>query len=129
MNRRRFLQIGALSGAAAAASCRTASPTVENSTSEAFEMDEKTIGDLQEMMKSGRFSARSIDEKYLAHIETIDRQGPQLNSIIEINPDALSIAAALDDERKAKGARGPLHGIPVLIKDNIDTADRMLTTA
>src|SRR6058998_3422998 len=129
MNRRRFLQIGVLSGAAAAAGCSTAPSAVENSNPGPFDLDEKTIGDLQEMMKSGRLSARSIAEKYLARIETIDRQGPRLNSVIEINPDALSIAAALDDERKAGGARGPLHGIPVLIKDNIDTADRMSTTA
>jgi len=129
MNRRRFLQIGVLSGAAAAAGCSTAPSAVENSNPGPFDLDEKTIGDLQEMMKSGRLTARSIAEKYLARIETIDRQGPRLNSVIEINPDALSIAAALDDERKAGGARGPLHGIPVLIKDNIDTADRMSTTA
>src|SRR5206468_2957239 len=129
MNRRRFLQIGVLSGAAAAAGCSTAPSAVENSNPGPFDLDEKTIGDLQEMMKSGRLSARSIAEKYLARIETIDRQGPRLNSVIEINPDALSIAAALDDQRKAGGARGPLHGIPVLIKDNIDTADRMSTTA
>ena len=68
-------------------------------------------------------------EKYLARIEEIDRQGPAINSVIELNPDALEIADALDKERKDKGARGPLHGIPVLIKDNIDTADTMATTA
>ncbi len=80
-------------------------------------------------MNSGRYSARSITEMYLARIEAVDKQGPLLNSVIEVNPDALAIADSLDKERKEKGPRGPLHGIPVLIKDNIDTADRMATTA
>jgi len=94
-----------------------------------FELDEITIADLQEGMKSGRFTARSLVEKYSGRIEEIDKHGPAVNSIIEMNPDALSIADGLDEERKAKGPRGPMHGIPVLIKDNIDTADRMMTTA
>ena len=80
-------------------------------------------------MQSGKYSARSIAEKYLERIEEIDKRGPAINSVIEINPEAIEIADALDRERKAKGARSPLHGIPVLIKDNIDTADRMTTTA
>ena len=80
-------------------------------------------------MKSGKYTARSIVEKYLARIDEIDKRGPAINAVIEINPDALAIADALDKERTGKGARGPLHGIPVLIKDNIDTADRMMTTA
>ncbi len=94
-----------------------------------FELDEATIAQLQGMMQEGRTSARSLAEKYLARIEEIDKHGPTISSIIELNPDALAIADALDGERKAKGPRGPLHGIPVLIKDNIDTADRMMTTA
>src|SRR5436189_111397 len=94
MNRRRCLQIGVLSGAAAAAGCSTAPSAVENSNPGPFDLDEKTIGDLQEMMKSGRLSARSIAEKYLARIETIDRQGPRLSSVLEINPAAHSIAVA-----------------------------------
>src|SRR5262245_32431174 len=80
-------------------------------------------------MKSGGLTARSITEKYLSRIAAVDKQGPRLNSVIELNPDALTIAQALDDERKTRGSRGPLHGIPVLIKDNIDTRDRMSTTA
>jgi amidase len=95
----------------------------------AFDLDEVTIAGLQQRMESGRETARSIAEKYLKRIEEIDRTGPQLHSVIEVNPDALTIADALDAERKAKGPRGPLHGIPVLIKDNIATADRMMTTA
>src|SRR5204863_1241645 len=86
------------------------------------------IPELQKAM-AGRFSAVSLAKKYLGRIAEIDRRGPTLNSIIQLNPDALAIAAALDKERKAKGPRGPLHGIPILIKDNIDTHDRMMTTA
>src|SRR5207248_10911940 len=92
-------------------------------------LEEITVGDLQDRMRSGQLTARSIAEQYLARIESIDRNGPTLRSVIETNPDALSIADALDRERKDKGPRGPMHGIPVLIKDNIDTADRMHTTA
>jgi amidase len=94
-----------------------------------FELDEITIQELQDGMKSGKFTARSLVEKYMSRIDEIDKRGPAVNAIIELNPDALSIADGLDQERKAKGPRGPLHGIPALIKDNIDTADRMMTTA
>jgi amidase len=88
-----------------------------------FDLDELTIAQLQ------KHTAQSLVEKYLARIEGVDRSGPTLRAVIEINPEALAIAQALDQERKAKGSRGPLHGIPILIKDNIDTADRMMTTA
>jgi len=94
-----------------------------------FELDEITIGELQDGMKSGRFTSRLLVEKYSERIDEIDKSGPRVNAIIEMNPDALAIAEALDRERKANGPRGPLHGIPILIKDNIDTADRMMTTA
>src|SRR5262249_42259201 len=94
-----------------------------------FELEEMTIAELQQAMKSGRFTARAIAEKYLARIDEVDKRGPAVNCIIELNPDALAISEALDQERKANGPRGPLHGIPVLLKDNIDTADRMMTTA
>src|SRR5579871_1137927 len=95
----------------------------------AFELEEATLADLQKRMKEGSLTAGALTQRYLERIEAIDKRGPALNTVIEVNPDALQIAAALDAERKAKGARGPLHGIPVLIKDNIDTADRMMTTA
>jgi amidase len=88
-----------------------------------------TIAELRERMRSGAYTARIITEMYLERMEKLDRQGPALNAVIELNPDALEIAGALDAEREKKGARGPLHGIPVLLKDNIDTADRMMTTA
>jgi len=94
-----------------------------------FELDEITIDDVQKAFLSGQYSSRSLAEKYLARIQEIDKAGPMVNSIIELNPEALQIADALDQERKANGPRGPLHGIPVLIKDNIDTGDRMNTTA
>jgi amidase len=94
-----------------------------------FELDEMTLAALQDGMKSGKFTARSLAEKYLERIGEIDTSGPALNSVIELNHDALAIADSLDAERESKGPRGPLHGIPVLIKDNIGTADRMLTTA
>jgi amidase len=94
-----------------------------------FEFEEITIAELQEGMKAGKYTSRGIAEKYLTRIEALDKRGPAVNSVIEVNPDALALAEASDRERKEKRARGSLHGIPVLIKDNIDTADRMMTTA
>jgi amidase len=95
----------------------------------AFELEEATLDDLQKWMASGRMTSRSITQLYLNRIAALDRRGPSLHHVIEVNPDALSIATALDRERKAGHVRGPLHGIPVLVKDNVDTADRMTTTA
>jgi amidase len=133
--RRRFLRTSLLGGMSAAllpalAGAREISagaPAV--SGTESFELDEFTVADFQAGLASGKFTSLSLTEKYLARAEAIDRRGPAVNSVIEVNPDAQTIAEALDRERKAKGARGPLHGVPVLIKDNIDTADRMQTTA
>ena len=135
--RRSFLQTAVLGGTATAltpalAAARAASPASADAARtvvKPFELDEITIADLQDGMKSGKFTSRSLVEKYLARIGEVDKQGPKLNSVIELNPDTPSIADALDQERKAKGPRGPFHGIPVLIKDNIATADRMMTTA
>src|SRR5213078_497398 len=103
-------------------------PTITNPPP-AFELDELTIAELQSGMASGKYSAHSLAKKYLDRIDEIDKHGPAINSVIELNPDALSIAGDLDRERKAGRVRGPLHGVPVLIKDNIDTHDRMMTTA
>jgi amidase len=94
-----------------------------------FELDELSVRELQIGLSAGKYSSRALVEKYMVRIDAIDRKGPGLRSVLEENPEALQIAAALDRERKEKGPRGPLHGIPVLIKDNIDTADRMATTA
>jgi len=136
LSRRSF--IGA--GAAAAIALKTGSAFVQGSESEssesnrqtqtpAFALDELTIDDLQKRMRDGTETARSLAQQYLTRIDAIDQRGPAINSVLELNPDALSIAAELDTERKSGKVRGPLHGIPVLIKDNIDTADRMHTTA
>ena len=134
LNRRRFLQTGVLGAAATAVSPALSAARTINAPPSApdvkpFELDEVTIEALQEGMKSGQYTARAIAEKYLQRIEDIDKHGPAVNSVIEINPDALEIADGLDRERKEKGVRGPLHGIPLLLKDNIDTADKMMTTA
>lgn len=90
---------------------------------------EAGIAELQQAMAAGQLSSADLVAYFLRRIEALDRHGPRLNSVIELNPDAMAIARALDRERQARGARGPMHGIPVLIKDNIDTADRMLTSA
>jgi len=134
MKRRDFLQTSAL-GCALAMAAPASTLAIETRSEEtpttppAFELDEVSITELQEGLKSGKFSSRSLVEKYIDRINEVDKKGPGVNSVIEINPDAEGIAAALDRERKDKGVRGPLHGIPILIKDNIDTADRMMTTA
>jgi len=94
-------------------------------TSSSVELEEMTVADMQDR----RLTARSLTDAYLARIEAIDKRGPAINSIIELNPDAQAIADTLDRERRDKGPRGPLHGIPILIKDNIDSGDRMHTTA
>src|SRR2546422_1075087 len=135
MKRRNFLQTTTL-GCAVVISKPAAAFATEDPASELphwspkeFELDELSISDLQDGMRTGRFTSHSLARKYLGHIDEVDKSGPQVNSIIEINPEALSIADSLDRERKEKGARGPLHGIPILIKDNIDTGDQMMTTA
>ena len=95
----------------------------------AFAIEEKSIAELSAAMLSGESTSRSITQQYLDRIAALDRQGPTLRHVLETNPDALSIAGALDAERRSGKTRGPMHGIPVLVKDNIDTADRMTTTA
>jgi len=139
ISRRTLLRTAAIgTGTAAlvpalAAGRAVATPEPASPLAKVFEFDEATITELQRRMTSGEISAQSLTQAYLARIQEIDsrtaKSGPRLNAVIEVNPDALGIAADLDKERKAKGQRGPLHGIPVLIKDNIDTADRMQTTA
>src|SRR5207247_4828324 len=94
-----------------------------------FELEEITIAGLQAGLESGKYTARALVTAYLQRIDELDRKGPTLRAVLEANPDALAQAAALDAERKAKGPRGPLHGIPVLVKDNVATRDRMQSTA
>lgn len=94
-----------------------------------FALEEVPLADLQTGLASGKWTSRRLAELYLARIAAVDRAGPELRSVIETNPEALALADALDLERRTKGPRGPLHGIPILVKDNIDTADRMATTA
>lgn len=93
------------------------------------ELEEKTISELQDAMAAGTLTARGLVEMYQARIQALDQAGPALKSVLEINPDALALADALDEERRTTGPRGPLHGIPILLKDNIATADQMQTTA
>src|SRR6059036_2213306 len=135
MNRRNFVK-SSLVGGVGLATVNVVGPKATASVSKstattppAFELDEMTIKDLQSAMTSGKYSAHSLARKYLDRIDDVDKHGPVINSVIELNPDALAIATELDRERKASGPRGLLHGIPVLIKDNIDTHDRMTTTA
>ena len=136
-NRRSFLRTALVGGAAATmtrfypalGAARDIPSAGPASDVKPFELDEITISDLQDGLRSGKFTARSLVEKYSARIEEIDKNGPAINCVIELNPDAVSIADSLDEERKARGPRGLLHGVPVLIKDNIDTADKMMTTA
>jgi amidase len=125
--------MGALRRAALAASLLffiSGGPTMAAKTAaRAFDVEEKSIAQLQEAMEKGRVTSKRLVQLYLARIKAIDKAGPKLNAVIELNPDAIAIAEALDRERREKGPRGPLHGIPVLLKDNIATADRMGTTA
>jgi amidase len=143
MDRRKFVRLGAgaVAGAAAVRGKPLAGETLTGSEAAAaapnsrrfavapFALEETTIADLQAAMAAGRMTARSITQQYLSRIAELDKKGPTLRHVLETNPDALSIADSLDRERKAGKVRGPLHGIPILIKDNIDTADRMTTTA
>ncbi|MDE2805890.1 MAG: amidase [Gemmatimonadota bacterium] len=140
IDRRRFIGTSIAGGAAAAlgtTACTPDSPTRESDAGAgaagtqpgAFELDEATVADLQAAMESGERTARSITELYLERIAALDGQGPELRSVIETNPEALDIADQLDQERQTSGPRGPLHGIPVALKDNLDTHDQMTTTA
>lgn len=133
MNRRKFVRSGLIGGLALASVRALADDSAKSAAAvrppQSFELDEVTVDDLQKGMASGKYTAQSLAQKYLERVADIDKSGPAINSVIETNPEALAIAAALDNERKAGRVRGRLHGIPVLIKDNIDTHDRIMTTA
>ncbi len=128
MDRRQLLN-SALLAIPAARAALGQSAVGQNTSGQNFDLEEITLADLEQGFRAGRFTSRAVTEWYLARIDALDKKGPRVNAVIELNPEALAIAEALDRERAAKGPRGPLHGVPVLIKDNIDTADRMLTTA
>lgn len=134
MKRRNFFKTAALGGGTLALAPLSSCVQSTVSTSEvedysAFELNEVTITQLQEKLNLGKLTSQEITQKYLDRIERIDKRGPELRSVIEINPEAIEIAKKMDEERKSGKVRGPLHGIPVLIKDNIDTGDKMQTTA
>ena len=132
MKRREFLQATAASCVLSLANpiSTIATENIEtHAPPPAFELDELTIADLQQALQSGKYTSKQLVEKYSDRIKDVDRNGPALSAVIEMNPDAESIAADLDRERKERRVRGPLHGIPILLKDNIDTRDRMMTTA
>lgn len=133
-SRRGFLKTGLAGGAAAmlptfSAAGKSGVTSLPATVIEPSELEDVSIAELQEGMRTGKYTARSLAEKYLERIDEIDKEGPALHGIIELNPDALDIADALDKERKEKGERSPMHGIPIVIKDNLDTADKMATTA
>jgi amidase len=132
LDRKKLLKIGATAAAAPAVAGVLADRARADDRPRrvpADELEEVTIAQLQRAMGRGELDARGLARGYLARIRALDRRGPKLNAIIEINPDALEIARELDRERRRGSVRGPLHGIPVLLKDNIDTGDKMLTTA
>ncbi|MDE3151228.1 MAG: amidase [Gemmatimonadota bacterium] len=134
ISRRTFVGASALAGVAAAVHgdlhpAAALAASERRAPAAAPETEELSIADVQAGLQSGRFTSRALTERYLERIDAMDRRGPALHAVLQTNPDALDIAAALDAERKAKGPRGPLHGVPVLVKDNLATADRMPTTA
>ena len=131
LNRRSFLLTGAAGTAAVLGTNVPAEVRFRNRSvrAPAFDLEELTIADLQARLQSGEDTAHSLVEKYAARIEALDTRGPALRQVLELNPDALAAARELDEERKAGKHRGPLHGIPILLKDNIATGDRMTTTA
>ena len=130
-NRRDFMLAGAAVGTMAPMAACSVAPTGGEAGEAAppFELAEMDLEALQKAMEDGRYTSERITQLYLDRIEATNHRGPELRAVIEVNPDALSIAAELDRERREKGSRGPLHGIPIVLKDNVDTADRMTTTA
>lgn len=135
LSRRMFLRASAIAAAAPAVPALAGSVGATGESGVAAvpfpheELSEATIAGLRAQLDAGQLTSRALVQMYTDRVNAIDQSGPNLRSVIELNPDALAIADTLDTERKAKGPRGPLHGMPILIKDNIDTADKMLTTA
>ncbi len=115
LSRREFAELASLAAAGAML------PGLPSRPQQAFPLEETTIAQLQDGMKAGRLSARGVTQAYLDRIAALDRQGPTLRAVLETHPEALSVADALDAERRRGKVRGPMHGIPVIVKDNIDT--------
>jgi amidase len=128
MNRRRFVATSIAAVAASQTSCQYV-PAASSSATPDFELDEVSLADIGAGLQKGKWTSARLVELYLARIQAIDRNGPQINSVLALNPDAASMAAQLDGERKSGHLRGSLHGIPILIKDNIETSDHTSTTA
>src|SRR6185436_12593452 len=130
VSRRAFLRLGAVAGAGASvAGLWGTRPGTAEAATAPTDLEEATIAELQAAMESGDLSSAELVDFYIARIEALDQRGPTVNSVLALNPQAKAIARARDQERRTSGPRGPLHGIPILLKDNIDTHDRMLTTA
>ncbi len=129
MNRREFGQRTAAGIAMAAKGRGSRIDDRESSPPPAFELEEKTVAELQDMMSAGRMTSRRLVDLYTRRIADLDQRGPHLNHVLQVNPEARQIADQLDQERRAGRTRGPLHGVPILVKDNIATADQMETTA
>jgi amidase len=132
MDRREFLVAAASAAAAAATAGATeTSPSASSSAARVLPdaVEELSLADIAAAFEDGRMTSQLLTQSYLSRIDKLDRRGPTLGSVIETNPRALEIAAALDAERKSRGSRGPLHGVPVLIKDNVETSDHMMSTA
>ncbi len=127
LDRRGFLATGLAVGAVAAAA--NVPILAAEPPSATFSVEEATLDELRAGLEAGRWTSKDLVAKYLARIRAVDENGPGLHAVIEVNPDAFALAEGLDEERRKTGSRGPLHGIPILIKDNLDTADRMKTTA
>ncbi len=135
IDRRTFIRSGVAAGGLLSVSGYGCSPAAPGPATDEvagsgpagpFELEEITISQLRERITSGELSCRAVAEMYLERIEALNTIGPRLHAVLETNPDALQIADALDQELQAQGPRGPLHGIPILLKDNIDTADSRL---
>ncbi len=127
MDRRRFLIAASALAASAGAAADPGAPAPSTDAAESNE--ELSLQEIAAAFADGRLSSQQLTQMYLTRIDRLDKGGPKLNAVIEVNSRALEIAAALDAERKLRGPRGPLHGVPILIKDNVETSDHMMTTA
>jgi amidase len=130
MKRRSFLAVAFAGAAASQTACQyVPASSASSSAVPSFELDEVSLADLAAGLEKGKWTSERLVQLYLSRIDAVDKNGPQINAVLAVNPDALAIAGTLDQERKSGHVRGPLHGIPILLKDNIDTSDKTGTTA